>query len=619
MGKIRNKNHLMEIGNRLKEERENRQVEIIVCTGPGCLAKGSDRIAAALEKELADRDLTDEAVVHLTKAGCHGLCEKAPVVTIEPAGYFYQNVKPGDAAAIVEKTVIERKPVERLLYTDPDSEKKIEKYEEIPFYKRQMRIALRNVGRIDPLSIDDFIARGGYTAAAEVLSGKITPDEVIEVVEKSGLRGRGGGGFPTGRKWRSSKSAPGDVRYVICNGDEGDPGAFMDRAIMEGDPHSVIEGMIIGGYALETSYGYIYVRQEYPLAIKHLQKAIDQARDAGLLGENILGSGFSFDIRINRGGGAFVCGESSALMASIEGKVGEPRAKYIHSTERGLFDKPTVLNNVETWNNVPEIILKGADWFRSIGSEGSAGTKAFCLTGDIKNTGLIEVPMGTTLETIIEDIGGGVKEGEFKAVQTGGPSGGCIPESELDLPVDFDALSKAGSMMGSGGMIVMNDRTCMVDISKYFLKFLMDESCGKCVPCREGLRQMYYILSDISEGKGEKGDIERLETLGEAIQLGSLCALGKSGPNPVLSMIKYFRDEFEAHIEDKRCPGKVCKELITYRINDKCNGCTLCARVCPVNCISGEKNGMHVIDEDACIKCGSCVAACNFDAIDILS
>lgn len=619
MGKIRNRTHLTEIVGRLADQRSDREVEIIVCCGPGCLARGSEKIADEFKKELNAKKLTGTASVHLTRAGCHGLCEKAPVVTIEPAGYFYQLVKIKDVAEIVETTVIARKPLTRLLYSEDENTKSVEKYSEIPFYCGQTRIALRNVGRIDPLSIEDYLAAGGYNALAELLEEQTNPDKVIEIIEKSGLKGRGGGGFGTGRKWRSCKQADGDDRYVICNGDEGDPGAFMDRAIMEGDPHSVIEGLIIGGYALETSLGYIYVRQEYPLAVKHLQKAVDDAREAGLLGDGILGTEFSFDIKIDRGGGAFVCGESSALMASIEGRVGEPRAKYIHSTDRGLFDKPTVLNNVETWNNVPLILQKGAGWFTTIGTKSASGTKAFCLTGNVKNTGLVEVPMGTSLRSIIFDIGGGVTSGEFKAVQTGGPSGGCIPESLLDLPVDFDALTDAGAMMGSGGMIVMDDNTCMVDISKYFLKFLIDESCGKCVPCREGLRQMYYILRDITEGKGKPHDPDRITALGEAIIEGSLCALGKSGPNPVISTIKYFREEYESHISEKRCPGKVCKPLITYRINDKCNGCAVCERACPVDCITGIKKEVFVIDEKTCTRCGSCMAVCKFEAIDIFS
>ena len=619
MGKIRNRAHLKEIAHQLAEERAGREVDIVVCCGPGCLARGSEKIADEFEKELKARKLDGKASVHLTRAGCHGLCEKAPVVTIEPMGFFYQTVTPEDVPDIVETTVIGRKPLTRLSYSENGKKEPVIKYSDISFYKGQTRIALRNVGRIDPLSIEDYLAAGGYDSFAKLLDENIEADTVIDVIEKSGLKGRGGGGFGTGRKWRSCKRATGDTRYVICNGDEGDPGAFMDRAIMEGDPHSVIEGILIGGYALETSHGYIYVRQEYPLAVKHLQKAIDDARSAGFLGKGILGSDFNFDIKIDRGGGAFVCGESSALMASIEGRVGEPRAKYIHSTDRGLFDKPTVLNNVETWNNVPMIIQKGADWFKSVGTERASGTKAFCLTGNINNTGLVEVPMGTSLRSIIFELGGGVPSGEFKAVQTGGPSGGCVPASLLDLPVDFDALTEAGAMMGSGGMIVMDDSTCMVDISKYFLKFLIDESCGKCVPCREGLRQMYYILCDITEGKGKPGDLDRITALGEAIIEGSLCALGKSGPNPVISTMKYFDEEYNAHISEKRCPGKICRPLITYRDNDKCTGCVVCQRVCPEDCIAGVKKEVFVIDEDACTRCGSCLAVCKFDAIDIFS
>jgi NADH:ubiquinone oxidoreductase subunit F (NADH-binding)/(2Fe-2S) ferredoxin/NAD-dependent dihydropyrimidine dehydrogenase PreA subunit len=590
------------------------QPEITVCGGTGCLSNGAEQVVGALAEEMKKQGL--DGKVTLKKTGCHGFCERGPLVTIHPKDIFYQRVAVKDAAEIVGETLIKGNTVERLLYEDSQSKEKIPRHDEIPFYKYQVRIALRNNGRIDPTNIREYIATGGYAALGKALTS-MTPEEIIATVEKAGLRGRGGGGFPAARKWRSCKEAHGDVRYVVCNGDEGDPGAFMDRSIMEGDPHSVIEGMIIGAFAIGSNQGYIYVRNEYPLAVKHLNIALDQCRAYGFLGKNIFNSGFDFDVRINRGGGAFVCGESSALMASLEGRPGEPRAKYIHTVERGLWDKPTNLNNVETWANVPEIINRGADWFASLGTKGSKGTKVFSLVGKVKNTGLVEVPMGITLRDIIFKVGGGMlKDKEFKAVQTGGPSGGCIPKSLIDMPVDFDELTKAGSMMGSGGMIVMDETDCMVDVAKYFTKFLEEESCGKCVPCREGVRRMKEVLIDITEGRGTEESIPLIEELAEAITLGSLCALGGTAGNPVLSTLRYFRDEYEAHIKEKRCPAGVCKELITYTIlEDLCTGCHRCFRECPQKAVSGEAKKPHTIDPAKCIKCGICYDVCKFDAV----
>ena len=588
---------------------------VLICFGTGCQANGSVKVAEEFERIIKDKGLKIGVDVGLKSTGCHGYCENGPLVAIKPKDILYLRVKPKDVAEIVEKSIEGDDVVERLLYKDVNTKEVIEKYQSIPFYKHQQRIALRNIGEIDPTSIDDYILRGGYSALVKAL--QMEPEEVVSEIEKSGLRGRGGGGFPAGRKWSSCRNADGDVRYVICNGDEGDPGAFMDRSTMEGDPHSIIEGMIIGAYAIGSNHGYIYVRDEYPLAIKNLQTAIDSAREMGFLGRNILGTDFDFDIKISRGGGAFVCGESSALMRSIEGKVGEPRAKYIRSVEKGLYDKPTVLNNVETWANVPVIIKNGAEWYSQFGTENSKGTKVFSLVGKVNNTGLVEVPMGITIRELIYDIGGGIPKGKkFKAVQTGGPSGGCIPESLIDLQIDFDSLTEAGSMMGSGGIIVMDEDTCMVDVAKYFISFLVEESCGKCTPCREGLRRMLEILTDITEGRGKEGDIELLEELCDVLKWGALCGLGTSAANPVLTTIRYFRDEYEAHIRDKKCPAGVCQALITYRIvPEKCTGCMVCARKCPQQCISGEKRKPHTIDTERCIRCGICREVCPFDAV----
>ncbi len=533
-------------------------------------------------------------------------------------------MKPADVPEIIAKTVVGGETVERLLYLDPRSGRRIELEADVPYYRKQLRLILGNNTRIDPTDIRDYIAIDGYEALRRVLESW-KPQAVIDAVTRAGLRGRGGGGFPTGIKWRSARRARGARKYVICNADEGDPGAFMDRSVCEGNPHSVIEGMIIGAYAVGAQEGFIYVRNEYPLALEALTIALEQARACGLLGRRILGSAFSFDITISRGGGAFVCGESTALMASLEGKPGEPRAKYIHTVDKGLFEMPTVLNNVETWANVPKIILGGAEWYASIGVGdvsrdpwgGSTGTKIFSLVGTIANTGLVEVPMGTTLREIIEDIGGGVPDGKaFKAVQTGGPSGGVLPESLLDLPVDFERLAEAGSMMGSGGMIVMDESTCMVDVARYFIDFLKDESCGKCLPCREGLRALLDILNRIAEGGGRKGDLALLEEISEGIAATSLCALGGSAPNPVLTALRYFRNEYEAHIRDKRCPAGVCKALLRYRIDpEKCTGCHACFKPCPAACIAGTPKAVHEIDETKCIKCGACFDVCRFDAV----
>jgi len=592
---------------------------VLICCGTGCLANNSYEIYRELKKrvEAAGEDISVKPVLKTT--GCNGLCEKGPVITILPEDIFYCKVKISDVDEIFEKTLLKGEIIERLLYLDIKTGKKVKSHKESEFFKRQKKIALRNIGQIDPANIEDYIQREGYRALKKALF-EMSPDEIINEVEKSGLRGRGGAGFPTGYKWKQAKKINSFPKYVICNGDEGDPGAFMDRSVMEGDPHSIIEGMIIGAYAVGAQKGFVYIRDEYALAVKNVSRAIKDAYGRGFLGENILGSGFNLDIEIVRGGGAFVCGESTALMASIEGRVGEPRVKYIRSTEKGLWGQPTVLNNVETWANVPVIVDRGAKWFSSIGTEKSKGTKIFSLVGKVNNTGLIEVPMGVTLREIIFDIGGGIPGGKkFKAVQTGGPSGGCIPESLLDLPVDFDSLDKAGSMMGSGGMIVMDESTCMVEVARYYLKFLSEESCGKCTPCREGIRRMLEILEDICAGKGREEDIELLLELAETVREASLCGLGKTAPNPVLTTIKYFKDEYLAHIKEKRCPAGVCKELTSYRINQElCKRCGVCAKKCPAGAIFSKPKSPYVIDNNKCIVCGACREACRFNAIEVM-
>lgn len=592
---------------------------ITVCSGTGCQAYGCQAISSAFRQELATRDLT--AKVDVLTTGCHGFCERGPVVVIKPQGIFYERMQIKDVPKVIEETIVNRRVVERLLYEHPQTGEKMIHEHDVPFYKLQQREILWMNALIDPTRIEDYIALGGYGALAKALH-EMAPEEVLDTVKKSGLRGRGGAGFPTGRKWESCRRTEGDVKHVICNADEGDPGAYMDRSVMEGNPHSVLEGMIIGAYAVgNCREGHIYVRNEYPLAVTNTELALQAARDYGLLGENIIGSDFSFDIEIRRGGGAFVCGESSALMRSLQGDVGEPQAKYVRSVEKGLWEKPTTLNNVETWANVPLIVDKGWEWYTSIGTEGSKGTKIFSLVGKINNTGLVEVPMGVPLRKIIFDIGGGIPDNKaFKAVQTGGPSGGCIPEEMLDLPVDFDELDKVGSMMGSGGMIVMDETTCMVDIARYFLDFLKEESCGKCVPCREGITRSLEILNRICEGQGRPEDIDLLEELSETVLDFSLCALGQTAPNPVLSTLKYFRDEYEAHIHDQRCPAGVCKPLIEYWIDaNLCTGCGACTRVCPQQSIEGEKKAPHVVNKMHCIKCGACYDVCRFQAIVIRS
>jgi NADH:ubiquinone oxidoreductase subunit F (NADH-binding)/(2Fe-2S) ferredoxin/NAD-dependent dihydropyrimidine dehydrogenase PreA subunit len=589
---------------------------VTMCCGTGCQASGSPRVAEALRAALASEDLADSVELRLT--GCHGFCEQGPILVIDPANILYCHVTPEDVPEIVSSTIRAGEVMERLLYTDPVSGRKITKESEIPFYQAQDRMLLSQNRQIDPANIGDYIAIGGYTAAAKVLGG-VSPESIIDEIKKSGLRGRGGGGFPTGRKWEQCRSAGGDEKFVICNADEGDPGAYMDRSVLEGNPHAILEGMLIGSYAMGANQGYIYVRKEYPLAVRNTRKAIEQAREWGLLGENILGSGHSFDVEVVRGAGAFVCGESTALMNSLEGKVGEPRPKDVHTVQDGLWHKPSCLNNVETWANVPLIINKGAAWFAAKGSNGSTGTKIFALTGRVKNTGLVEVSMGTSLRKIVYDIGGGAYDGvAVKAVQTGGPSGGCLPVEKFDLPVDFDTLAQAGSMVGSGGMVVMDEHTCMVDVAKYFLSFLQDESCGKCVPCRLGLERMLEILTDITEGRGRPEQLELLEDLGETMAETSLCALGKTAANPVLSTLRYFRKEYEAHINDQSCPAGVCRALIRYEIDPEvCTGCGACLKACPHKAVSGITKQPHTIDQDACAKCGICKDVCKFNAISV--
>jgi len=585
-----------------------------ICSGAGCVSSASDAVVSALEQELGAAGLAASTLIKQT--GCLGICDAGPTLIIEPGGDLYCRLNPGDARDIVQRHLLGGRVVERLCYRDPQTGAPVPKLADIPFFARQQKLVLRNCGTIDFRSLEEYIAGGGYRAAHKALT-TMNPEEVVAEITASGLRGRGGGGFPTGLKWKLAAAQPGPDKYVICNADEGDPGAFMDRSVLEGDPHAVLEAMAIAGYAIGASQGYIYVRAEYPIAVRRLEIAIRQAREYGLLGEHIFGTDFSFDIGVRLGAGAFVCGEETALMNSIQGHRGEPWPRPPFPAVRGLFGKPTVLNNVETYANVCQIILNGADWFAAMGTEKSKGTKVFALGGKINNTGLVEVPMGTTLREIIYEIGGGIPGGKaFKAVQTGGPSGGCLPTHMLDTPVDYDNLIAAGSMMGSGGMIVMDEDNCMVDIARFFLDFTVDESCGKCTPCRIGTRRMLEILNRICDGKGEDGDLERLENLASNIKATALCGLGQTAPNPVLSTIKQFRNEYEAHIYEKRCPAGICKKLLSYLIDPaKCKGCTLCARVCPTGAISGKVKEAHLIDQKKCIKCGACMEKCKFGAI----
>ena len=587
---------------------------VLVCGGTGCTSSGSEQIISEPQKEINAVGLAEE--VNVVRTGCFGLCALGPIMIVYPEGSFYSRVKPEDIKEIVDEHLLKGRIVKRLLYSETVEDENVKSLNETDFYKKQHRVALRNCGVINPENIDEYIAMDGYSALGKCLT-EYTPEQVIQVIKDSGLRGRGGAGFPTGLKWSFAAANQADQKYVCCNADEGDPGAFMDRSVLEGDPHAVIEAMAIAGYAIGASQGYIYVRAEYPIAVKRLEIAIDQAREYGLLGKDIFGTGFDFDLGLRLGAGAFVCGEETALMTSIEGKRGEPRCRPPFPAVKGLFGKPTVLNNVETYANIPQIILKGADWFSSMGTEKSKGTKVFALGGKIHNTGLVEVPMGTTLREIVEEIGGGIPNGKkFKAAQTGGPSGGCIPAEHLDVPIDYDNLIAIGSMMGSGGLIVMDEDNCMVDIAKFFLEFTVDESCGKCTPCRIGTKRLYEMLDKITKGQGTLEDLDKMEELCYHIKNNSLCGLGQTAPNPVLSTLRYFRDEYVAHVVDKKCPAGVCKELLSYEIDPNlCKGCTLCSRVCPVGAISGTVKQPHSIDKNKCIKCGACMEKCKFAAI----
>jgi NADP-reducing hydrogenase subunit HndC len=591
----------------------NYRMHILVCGGSGCRSAESEAIAEALKSELEVQSIRDVQVV---STGCFGFCEKGPIVKIQPDNTFYIEVKPEDAKEIISEHIVKGRQIKRLLFTDPATTKKEANSENMGFYKKQLRIALRNCGLIDPENVDEYIARDGYMALGKILN-KMSSEEAIEIMKKSGLKGRGGGGFPTGLKWEFARKSPGKEKYVVCNADEGDPGAFMDRSILEGDPHSVIEAMAITGYCIGSDHGLVYIRAEYPLAIKRLQIALEQARELNLLGKNIFGTGFNFDIEIKLGAGAFVCGEETALIHSMEGHRGEPTFKPPFPAVKGFRGKPTNVNNVETYANVPTIYLKGADWFASIGTEKSKGTKVFALAGNINNVGLIEIPMGTTLREVIFEIGGGIKDGKkFKAVQTGGPSGGCLTEKHLDTPIDYDNLLASGSMMGSGGMIVMDESSCMVSVAKFYLDFTVEESCGKCSPCRIGNKRLYELLEKITEGKGTLDDIDLLRSLSVVIKDTSLCGLGQTSPNPVLSTLDNFYDEYLEHVNDKKCRAGECKALMAYFIDpEKCVGCTACARNCPVNCISGARKEVHKIDQEPCIKCGNCMEKCKFDAV----
>ncbi len=588
----------------------------MVCTGTGCVSNKAFGIKEALERELEKQSLQEE--IKIITTGCNGFCANGPIVVAQPEGIFYQMLTEEDIPHLVEEHFLKGRPVEKLMYSPPEEESPIPKMKDIGFFGKQQLIALANRGIIDPENIDEYIGRDGYKALAKALTS-MTPEETIEEIKRSGLRGRGGAGFPTGRKWELCRNAPGDEKYIICNCDEGDPGAFMDRSIMESDPHAVLEGMLIGARAIGAGHGFVYIRNEYPLALERLQKAMKQAGEYGLMGEDILGTGFSFDLTINRGAGAFICGEETSLIGSLESRLPEPGVRPPYPAISGYMGKPTNINNVETWANIPHIVRRGAGWFGGIGTETSKGTKVFSLVGKVNNTGLVEVPMGITMREIIYDIGGGIPGNKkFKAVQMGGPSGGCIPESLLDIPVDYESLTKAGAIMGSGGMIVMDEETCMVEVARYFLAFTQEESCGKCTPCREGSRHMLNILENITRGKGEEKDLDLLERIGKLIKETALCALGNTAPNPVLTTIKHFRHEYEAHILNQKCPARACKELIKYYIlEDKCNGCMVCARNCPVDTIRGERKTVHVIEQEKCIKCGICLSVCKFDAVRV--
>ena len=620
MQRLKTPSDLKKLRENILAKKDPKKPAIAICVSTGCEALGVKEVIKAFKEEFKKQGV--EGKIETKETGCLGFCEKGPRIVVYPEEIFYFKVKASDVPDIVSKTVVNKEIIERLLYADPVTGKTARDLPEIPFYKHQNRLLLDNNAKVDPKKIEDYIALGGYTALAKALY-QMTPEQVLDEVKKSNLRGRGGGGFPTGRKWESTRNAEGEPKYVIVNCDEGDPGAFMNRALMEGNPHSILEGLIIGAYAIGSHEGFIYVRQEYPLAVENMQMALEHAEKYGFLGKDILGSGFDFKVKIHKGAGAFVSGESSALMTAIEGKVGEPRPKYVHTSEKGVWDKPSTLNNVETWANIPLIINKGAEWFASIGTKGSTGTKIFALAGKVNNTGLVEVPMGITLRDIIFKIGGGIRDGKkFKGVQTGGPSGGVIPEQHLDSPVDFEELAKLGSIMGSGGLIVMDEDTCMVDVARYFVNFLCDESCGKCLPCREGLKQARRILDNIVAGKGKEGDVENLQEIAEATSAASLCALGQTAANPMLTTIRYFRDEYEAHIKEKRCPALVCKNLISYYIDPaKCAACTLCFRNCPVEAVNGERNKIHIIDQAKCTKCGTCFEVCPpaFRAVQKLS
>ncbi len=604
------------IDGQIKKRKAHKKPVLTVSAGTCGQARGSLKVIESLQKVVKKENLESKVDIKIT--GCHGFCEAEPNIILQPQDLFYQKVQPKDAKDIVSETVLHNRVIDRLLYVDPTSGERARREDSIDFYKKQKRIVLGDNALLDPTNIYDYLSVGGYCSFLKVIT-EMTPEEVIEMVKTSGLRGRGGAGFPTGNKWMFTRKAGGETKYIICNADEGDPGAYMDRSLLEGNPHRVLEGMMIGAYAIGAKEGYIYIRDEYPLALKHITMAISQTERLGLLGENVLGTDFSLTIHISKGAGAFVCGEETALIASVEGRVGEPRQRPPFPAAKGLWGKPTNINNVETWGNIPIIIDKGASWFTQIGTNGSKGTKIFSLVGKINNTGLVEVPMGITLREVIFDIGGGIPGGkEFKAVQTGGPSGGCLPKEMLDLPIDYESLTQAGSIMGSGGMIIMDENTCMVDVAKYFLNFLRDESCGKCLSCREGTQRMWEIVKNITEGNGKEGDIKLLESLARAVKDASLCGLGQTAANPVLSTIRYFRDEYEVHIKERKCPAGVCKELIQYRIlEDKCTGCLACLKVCPSGAISGELKKLHVIDQNKCIKCGACFEACNFDAIEI--